>query len=96
MTEISLDDQPFGFVPRDNERADVCGPGAADAFQPVMRRKFIGQTTAKVVRLTDIYRIPPQIGGLTAKDIDAADGVEHRADCVVLKFVSSAFNTGPN
>jgi hypothetical protein len=60
-------------------------------------RKFLGQTTQKVVCLADIYRIPAAVRPLQAKDIDAANGVEcDISEFKVLEFVSHSAITGPN
>lgn len=96
MTKIGFDGQSFGYIPRDNEGADVCGPGAANAFQPMVRRKFIGKTSGKVVRLADIYRVPPLVRRLAAKDINPADGIKRRPDGVMLKFVGGPARSRPD
>lgn len=87
MSQISFDGHACGIPATDNHCADVSGPGAANCVPPMVRRKFIGQTAQKVVRLADIYRIPKTIGALTAKDVDAADSIEDGTNRVVLEFV---------
>ncbi len=96
MTKISLDSQTLGVPASDDHRADVCGPGAGYAFPPMVRRKFVGQATMKVVRLADIYRIPETIGALLTKDVDATNLVERHTDCVVLEFVGRPTGPSPN
>jgi hypothetical protein len=92
--KIGLNFQPGAEPATDDHRGDVRGPGAADVIELMMRRKFIGKTAGKIVRLTDVYRVPPAVAGLPAEDVDAAYGVKPRADGVVLKFVSpTAFAT---
>jgi hypothetical protein len=56
----------------------------------MVRRKFVGQTSAKVVRLADIYRVPKAIYAASAEDINATNGIKDCSDGVVLKFVRSA------
>lgn len=96
MTEIGFDSQSFGVPATDDHCADVCGPGSANAFPLMMRRKFVGQTSGKVVRLADIYRIPAIISRQPAKYVDAAKGIECHSDSVVLEFISPATGSGPN
>jgi hypothetical protein len=95
MTEISFDSQSFGVV-GDHECADVRGPGSANAFPPMMRRKFIGQPTGKVVCLAHIYRMPTPIAGRLAEKVDASNRVEHRTDRMVLEFIPRAAGPSPN
>lgn len=96
MTQIGLDIELTlgGVRPADDHCADVCGPGAGYVLPSVVGRKFIGETSAKIVRLADIfrladiYRMPPAIGGLIAKDVHPADLVKRDVSkCEVLKFV---------
>lgn len=95
MTEISFDSQSCGVV-GDHERADVRGPGSANACPPMMRRKFIGQTAEKIVCLAHIYRMPTTIAGRLAEKIDASNRVEHCSDRVVLEFITRAAGPSPN
>jgi hypothetical protein len=97
MTEIGLNSQPVGVPATHDHCADVCGPGAGYAVPPMVVRKFIGQTTSKVVRLADVIRVPQSVGTLTTKNINSADRIEHHAtDCKVPKFVPSTAEPGPN
>ncbi len=97
MTKIGFDSQPFGVPATDDHRADVCGPGAGYAVPLMMGRKFIGQTSSKVVRLANICRIPATVSPLGTEDINAADLIEGNSpDCKVLKFVGSPVQAGPN
>lgn len=85
-----------GYAPMNYERADVCGPGAGNAVQPVVRRKFIGETAAKVIRLADIYRIPQGVVPLPTEDINASHLIEGDVtDAVVLEFVCRASGPSP-
>jgi hypothetical protein len=96
MTEIGFDSDSFGVPASDDHCADVCGPGAGYAVPSMMRRKFLGQTATKIVRLADIYRIPATIRPFLAEDVDAANLVERHTDCVVLEFVSRPARASPN
>jgi hypothetical protein len=88
MAQISLDSHPFGIPACDDHCADVRGSGAGYVTQPMVARKFIGETAAKVVRLSNIYRIPKPILPLMAEDVDAANGIEcDDSEFEVLKFV---------
>jgi len=87
MTKGRFDPYPYGRVARDDESADVRGPGAAYCIPSVMRRQFIGETTQKVVRLADIYRIPHAIVGDSTENVDTSERVEHGSDGVMLKFI---------
>jgi hypothetical protein len=96
MTQISLDSQSFGVSASDDQRADVCGPGAGYVWPTMMRRKLIVQAALKVVRLSDVYRIPKTVSGTAAEDVDTGDRVKGHADCVVLKFVSRSAKPSPD
>ncbi len=72
MTKIGLDSQALGVPSFNNEGSDVSGPMSAYAVPAMMGRKFIGETTQKVVRLSNIFRIP-QPTGRRAEDIDAGE-----------------------
>jgi hypothetical protein len=96
MTQICFDSHSIGTPATDDHRADVRGPGAGYVFPSMMARKFIGKTAGKVVRLSDIYRIPKPIGALFAEDVDSANEVKDSADGVVLEFVSSATFASPD
>lgn len=96
MTQIGLNTQAGGYAPIDDHCADVRGPGAANAFQPVVCRKFIGEASGKVVRLSDIFRIPSAIDSQSAEDVNARNSIEHGPDRVVVKFVSGSAFPGPD
>src|SRR5271170_821095 len=86
MAQRSLDSQPCGLPTFDCEGADVSGPMTAYALPLMMGRKFVGETTGKVVRLADVFRIPnPQ--GLCAEDIDAGEHEVLRADWMKPKAI---------
>jgi len=78
MAQIGLDfETPLGGVrPGHDHCADVTGPGAGYVLPLMMARKFIGETTTKVVRLSDVYRIPPAVCGEVAENIDASNLVK--------------------
>jgi hypothetical protein len=81
MAQIGLDPNPLGVSSVDTEGTYVGGPVSYHGVPLMVRRKFIGDASPKVVRLADIYRIPSATkpGGL-AENVDAWDGVEHRPD----------------
>jgi hypothetical protein len=88
MTQIGFDSHPFGVPASDDHGADVSGASPGYVCYPMVSRKFIGEASAKVVCLANIYRIPEPILPLMAKDVDARDGVEgHVSNPVVVKFV---------
>jgi hypothetical protein len=96
MTQIGLDPHSFGTPASDDHCADVRGPGAGYVIERVMRRKFVGQTSAKIVRLSDVYRIPSVVRCLMAEDINTGNDVERdRADFEVLKFVGRSADPRP-
>lgn len=96
MTKIGLDSDSFGVPASDDHRADVCGPGAGYSRPLVMARKFIGETTPKIVRLSDVYRLPQQ-GYLSTKNVDSGNGVEDDvSERKVLEFVRPAAVPTPN
>lgn len=96
MTKISLDIKPGGEPPIDDHCADVRGPGAASVLELMMRRKFIGQASTKIVRLADIYRIPTSVASQANKHVYTGNGVKLDADCVVLEFIPRAADAGPD
>ncbi len=62
MTEIGIDSQALGIPTFDNEGADVSGPMSAYAVPSMVGLGFIGEATQKVVRLSDVFRIPDAYG----------------------------------
>jgi hypothetical protein len=69
LPKLGLDSETFALIARDMECTYVRGPMGTNAVYPMVRRKFVGQTAAKVVRLADIYRLPSQAtDGLTASE----------------------------
>jgi hypothetical protein len=95
MTQISLDSQSFGVPASDDHCADVRGPGAGYVWPTMMGRKLIVQAALKVVRLSDVYRIPKSVCGAAAENVDASNRVERHSDCVVLKFVLGSAKSSP-
>jgi hypothetical protein len=83
MAQISFDSQPLGRVVDPNS-ADVRNAPANCAFPAMVNRKILGQTTPKVVRLANIYRLKRAGDGLLTKDVDAADLIEHSADVIPM------------
>jgi hypothetical protein len=96
MTKVSFDSDSLGFPASDGHCADVRGPSAGYVIPLMMGKKFIGETAKKIVRLSDIYRIP-KCRPLQAKDVDAGDRVEfHSAEGKVLEFVPRAALADPD
>jgi hypothetical protein len=58
MAQIGLDSHACGIPTFDHEGADVSGPMSAYALPLMMREKFIGKTSGKIIRLADIFRVP--------------------------------------
>ena len=99
MAQIGLDGDSIlgGVVPAYDHCADVSGPGAGYILPPMMARKFIGEASAKVVCLADIYRIPAAVRGLAAEDVDAADRIERDVpEREVLEFIRRAAKAPPH
>lgn len=96
MTQVRFDCQPGGVPAVDDHSADVRGPGSANAVPLMVQRKIIGQTAEKVVRLSDVFRIPAAVRRKGAEDIDAGDLIEDGPDAVVLEFVAGSAGTRPN
>jgi hypothetical protein len=97
MTQIGFDTHACG-VPADGDHcADVRGPGAGNAFHPMVARKFVGETSPKIVCLSHIYRIPQPVRSLAAKNVNAGNGIEvYGSDLKVLKFVPRAASARPD
>jgi hypothetical protein len=96
MTKVGFDSNPFGTPACDDPGADMCSPGAGYVTHPMVTRKFIGETAAKVIRLSDIYRIPSPILSLVAEDVDASNGIKcNGPEFEVLKFVRRAADPPP-
>jgi hypothetical protein len=76
MTKIKLDTQALGFASVDTEGTYMGGPVAPDTFPSMMRRKFIGDASKKVVRLADIYRVPGIVDSGLTKNIHSGDVVK--------------------
>ena len=96
MTQVCFDPHALGVPASDDHCADVRGPGAGNGIPTMMRSKFIGQTAAKVVCLSDIYRVPKPISALTTENINAADRVKSHSDSMVLKLVPSSASARPD
>jgi len=97
MSQVGLDIKTFLEQSGDMQGTYVRGPGGDNAIPAVVTRKFIGETTPKVVRLSHIYRIPPaQLWGST-ENINAGQSVIGGcANGMVLKFVLPSGSTRPN
>lgn len=61
----------------------------------MVRRKFIGETTAKVVRLADIYR-PHEYSGWRYEDVNTGPLKINGADRVTLKVILGATFPAPS
>jgi hypothetical protein len=99
MTQIGFDfETPLGGVVSANDHCtNVGGPCAGYILPPMMVRKFVGETAAKVVRLSDIYRIPPSVGGKVAEDIHSANGVKgNLAELKVFELVRFPADSVPS
>jgi hypothetical protein len=70
-----------------DQSANVSGPMSAYCAPAMMRRKFIGETTQKVVRLANIYRMPGAYGRGLTEDVSAWNGEVCRPDWVKPKIV---------
>ena len=80
MTQIKLDSEALGVSCVNTEGTYVGGPVAPDTFPSVMRRKFIGDASQKVVRLADIYRVPGIVDPGLTKDVHSGDIVKFLSD----------------
>jgi len=87
MAEITFDSQAFGISTLDDQSADVSGPMSTYAIPMMVRRKFIGEATQKIVRLSNIYRIPGAYGRRFAEDVGSRNGAVYRPDWVKPKIV---------
>jgi hypothetical protein len=99
MTQIGLDfDPPLGGIVSANDHsADMGGPCAGYVLPPVMMRKFIGETAAKVICLADIYRIPTSVSSKSAEDVDSTDRIEcDRSEFEVFKLVRFSADAIPS
>jgi hypothetical protein len=75
MTEVGFDSNSFGVAASDDHCADMRGPSAGYVIPSIMRKKFIGDTTPKVVRLSNIYRVPQPIFSLSAEEHSSSEAV---------------------
>src|ERR1700738_4565275 len=87
MAEIGFDSQALGISTLDDQSADVSGPMSAYAIPMMVRRKFIGETTQKIVCLSDIYRIPGAYGCRFAEYINSGKGEIYRPNWVKPKTI---------
>jgi hypothetical protein len=94
MTQIGLDSPALGSVV-DPATRDVGEAVSPCAFPLRVRRKFIGETSQKVVRLARIYRLPLGGGEAPAKDVNAADGEKYGANLVQIKGIESTGAAAP-
>jgi hypothetical protein len=95
MAEIGFDSQALGISTLDDQSADVSGPMSAYAIPMMVRRKFIGETTQKIVCLSDIYRIPGAYGCRFAEYINSGKGEIYRPNWVKPKTILDPAGTIP-
>lgn len=88
MTEIGLDLKTQAVLTWNVQGTDVSCAGGSNALPAMMRSKLICETTQKVVRLADIYRVPVPVYRRPAKNIDARTFVVDRPDGMQLKLVA--------
>jgi hypothetical protein len=62
---------------------------APNAIPAMVRRKFVGETAQKIVRLSDIYRVPIAVEGDFAEKIDSGPFEINGPDGMQLKLISS-------
>lgn len=93
MPEISFDVPTQGIPAGDMERADVCSPTADNAIPLMMLPKFVGDASGKIVRLSDIDRLPIAVGSLPTEDVNAGPGVILGANSMEVKVI--AFTARP-
>jgi len=72
----------------DVQGAYVRGPGGPNALPAMMRRKFIGDASGKVVRLADIYRVPLTLPERPAEDVNTRAGMVRNAERIQLKLIT--------
>ena len=87
MTEIGFDSQSLGISTLDDQCADVSGPMSAYTIPTMMCCKFIGEATQKIVRLSNIYRIPGGYGRGFAENVGAGKCEIYRPNWVKPKVV---------
>jgi hypothetical protein len=96
LSKVGLDPETFALIHGDMQGAYVSSPIGNNAFPAMMRRKFIGETTAKVVRLANIYRIPSSVRPKLAKDIDSWSGQVDGSNGMMLEFIRRSALPQPN
>lgn len=96
MNDVGFDIQSRLFPALDHERADVCGPEPGYAGPTMMRLKIIGDTSGKVVRLADIYRVIAREAVSSNENINSGQGFELAADIIYVKFVPGSRSPGNN
>jgi hypothetical protein len=96
MTQIGFDSQALGVASVSTEGTYVGGPVSPDGFPLMVRRKFIGDASPKVVRLANIYRVPRvERSGLT-KDVDTRNGIKDRPERMQVECVFQPAFSRPN
>lgn len=91
MTKVGFDLQPQGVIV-EPASANVGHAVLECAWPTMVRRKFIGDASQKVVRLADIYRIPAGRADLFSENVKTANGIEYGADVIQIERVKrSAF-----
>jgi hypothetical protein len=80
MAQIKFDSQALGVTCVDTEGTYVGGPVARDASPLVMRRKFIGDASQKVVSLADIYRVPRAVDARLAENVNTGNIIKFLSD----------------
>ncbi|MGD9540793.1 MAG: hypothetical protein AB7V61_07655, partial [Methylocystis sp.] len=87
MTEIGFDSQSQGVVAGHMQGAYVGCASGSNALPIVMARKVVGDTTAKIIRLADIHRVPSQIWRELTEYVDSGSGIVAHADRVKLEII---------
>lgn len=82
MTQIGFDSQALGLATLNTEGTYMGGPVTCDGVPLMVRRKFIGDASQKVVRLSDIYRMPRILRPRLTENVDAWNGIEDGADSI--------------
>ena len=88
MSQIRFNRQYQGFVSRDVESADVCGPEGPNALPLMMEGEFTSEATPEIICLANISRVPISIGRHLAEDVDARSLKVRDADLIKLESVN--------
>ena len=97
MAQVGFDCPAHGatVVMGDMKCADVCGPGGPNAFPAMMKRQIAGDASGKIVRLANVYRLPPSWSGLAAENIDAGAREVCGPNRGHIHVVGAAADAGP-